>query len=981
MATTPIPQPQTPVPTTPAPTDGMRPATVDEVITALAKKEGINPKLALAVAKRESSLDPNVKPGDAGKAIGLFQLHEPAAIDTGTADRNDPVQNITGGVRYLKQLNDRYQGDLTKVLQAYNGGSKWVDEGKVSPQAVKYAEEVIASLMPGATPSPQGAPAAAAPPQDPDLVEKPIDPKHDKTHLGRRVEPPGMLQQMGQDIASSFDPRTTAGRVNLGATAAATAATAWAGGVGGGATAAGVAGRAAMPAVARMVGRGVLPWIARSLAPPAAAAVAGGGIMAAEQAAGTAPKDSNSPLKEGAIQGALEAGGGLVGWGIRRLARPVLASRVGKEVRRNLDDTIDTLRRAVGVARESFKPAITAAQDAASAGVTAAKERKEGLMGRVAEDVYSAKTTAREVGARGVQKAEQESVDSIAQAELNAASELADAKRQVERVSHQPSVEGAATATRDVLKGQPGILGDGTGAASRGLDILGKRVKEAAKKGPNVNLGRVQEALQEMARKVRPAEMFGNAADETAEGAGRQGIGFGGRPAAEIVRYAAADKAAVANFKATTPWRQGTPEYNQGLEALRTNVREQFTAGELNVAENHPLPGVLGQLMDAPEEISFETAHAIKALLDENVNFDAAAKRHLERLTKGVRTALRGAMKDAGNTEYESASKAYMDAIPLYRKGVGRRLIQAAGSPDGASKIAAILKSNSPDGARRVRELLVDQSKLGGDEAAGREAWNAVRGTFTYDNVIKGDPAKLSDRVKAIVANKEFAREVYGDEAGQAFLSNLSRIGDAVQAAMAKVDGAGKAAKATGKAGVEAAQQRSTAGIEEAAHIGSLATKAADQQGTRDIRQATKAGTAAVRAVTQGKDAAITAGKAQLQNVKDTRKDFLRSSIGPWSTRMQESEAADWLRIVGLGPGTIWGMLSMVRMLNSPNGGDIVEWAAMSNKNTQMLTGLLMNQFPDRAVPNIARSIIAGSSGAPSEPVASHPQASQASGQ
>ena len=97
-----------------------RPATIDEIVSAIAKQHGVSPTLALAVAQKESSKNPNAV-GDAGKAIGLFQLHAGAAADTGV-DRNDPIQNITGGVKYLRQLSDRYPGDVNKILLGYNGG-------------------------------------------------------------------------------------------------------------------------------------------------------------------------------------------------------------------------------------------------------------------------------------------------------------------------------------------------------------------------------------------------------------------------------------------------------------------------------------------------------------------------------------------------------------------------------------------------------------------------------------------------------------------------------------------------------------------------------------------------------------------------------------------------------------------------------------------------------------------------------------------
>jgi len=46
-----------------------RPATLEEIITGLAKQQGVSPSLALAVAKKESGMDLNVPPGDGGQAI------------------------------------------------------------------------------------------------------------------------------------------------------------------------------------------------------------------------------------------------------------------------------------------------------------------------------------------------------------------------------------------------------------------------------------------------------------------------------------------------------------------------------------------------------------------------------------------------------------------------------------------------------------------------------------------------------------------------------------------------------------------------------------------------------------------------------------------------------------------------------------------------------------------------------------------------
>src|SRR6185503_15613931 len=58
------------------------PQDVEKTIRDLAAEHGVDPDLAVAVAKKESSLNPKAV-GDSGKAVGTFQLHAGAAEDTG----------------------------------------------------------------------------------------------------------------------------------------------------------------------------------------------------------------------------------------------------------------------------------------------------------------------------------------------------------------------------------------------------------------------------------------------------------------------------------------------------------------------------------------------------------------------------------------------------------------------------------------------------------------------------------------------------------------------------------------------------------------------------------------------------------------------------------------------------------------------------------------------------------------------------------
>lgn len=128
--------------------------------TEAAKRHGVDPELVLAVVRAESAFRPDaVSPKG---AQGLMQLMPKTARELGVADSFDPLQNLDGGTRYLKQLLARYNGDVEKAVAAYNAGPGAVQRHKGVPpyrETLHYVKRVLREY--------QAAAAAKEPPQKP----------------------------------------------------------------------------------------------------------------------------------------------------------------------------------------------------------------------------------------------------------------------------------------------------------------------------------------------------------------------------------------------------------------------------------------------------------------------------------------------------------------------------------------------------------------------------------------------------------------------------------------------------------------------------------------------------------------------------------------------------------------------------------------------------------------------------------------------
>ena len=90
------------------------------IIYREAKKHDIRPELVAAVVQAESRFKPTARSG-AG-AVGLMQLVPKTGKWMGARDLTNPAQNIAAGTKYLRYLHDRFDGNETKVIAAYNAG-------------------------------------------------------------------------------------------------------------------------------------------------------------------------------------------------------------------------------------------------------------------------------------------------------------------------------------------------------------------------------------------------------------------------------------------------------------------------------------------------------------------------------------------------------------------------------------------------------------------------------------------------------------------------------------------------------------------------------------------------------------------------------------------------------------------------------------------------------------------------------------------
>ena len=117
---------------------------LEATIARCAAQSGVSTALALTVARVESSLRPHAISNTG--AMGLMQLMPQTAAMYGVSDPFDAELNAAGGVRFLKDLLQRYGGDARRVLAAYNAGPARVPRtGSYSlpPETQNYVAKIL----------------------------------------------------------------------------------------------------------------------------------------------------------------------------------------------------------------------------------------------------------------------------------------------------------------------------------------------------------------------------------------------------------------------------------------------------------------------------------------------------------------------------------------------------------------------------------------------------------------------------------------------------------------------------------------------------------------------------------------------------------------------------------------------------------------------------------------------------------------------
>lgn len=117
---------------------------LDAYFKEAASTYGVEENLLRAIARAESNFNPNAT-SSAG-AMGIMQMMPATAAECGVTDPYDARQSIMGGAQYISKMLDKYNGNKTLALAAYNAGPGNVDNyGGIPPfeETQNYVQKVL----------------------------------------------------------------------------------------------------------------------------------------------------------------------------------------------------------------------------------------------------------------------------------------------------------------------------------------------------------------------------------------------------------------------------------------------------------------------------------------------------------------------------------------------------------------------------------------------------------------------------------------------------------------------------------------------------------------------------------------------------------------------------------------------------------------------------------------------------------------------
>ena len=109
-------------------------------VAAYARHYGVPVDFVRAVIEQESGWQPCAI--STKGAVGLMQLMPATAVSLGVTDRCNISQNVSGGVRYLAWLKNKFRGDLRLVAAAYYAG-----EQVIEARGLRYANADVVSYV------------------------------------------------------------------------------------------------------------------------------------------------------------------------------------------------------------------------------------------------------------------------------------------------------------------------------------------------------------------------------------------------------------------------------------------------------------------------------------------------------------------------------------------------------------------------------------------------------------------------------------------------------------------------------------------------------------------------------------------------------------------------------------------------------------------------------------------------------------------